>query len=155
MTYVNRVKASIALLVLLGLASSFRLAHSALWEMRDQGLGHDPMTLFETRLAAIRHNLPSYGVVGYVTEPSPHITQELIWTRYYLAPLVVLPYGQHCEVASSLVGGCPNTAARPATAQLVIGNFHQAPRTQLLIDWHLTPIKDYGDGMMLFVNRER
>ena len=155
MTYASRMKASIALLVVLGLASSLHMAHSAFREVRDQGLGRDPMTLFETRLASIRRDLPSYGVVGYVTEPSPHITQELIWTRYYLAPLVVLPYGKHCQVASSLVGGCPNSAPRPATAQLVIGNFHQAPPTQLLADWHLTPIKDYGDGMMLFVNRER
>ena len=92
------------------------------------------MTLFETRLEGIREDLPRYGVVGYVTDRPNVINSELVWTRYYLVPLVVIPSSQQ---------------------HLVIGNFHKPPPPELLSEWHLVLKKDYGNGMMLFVNQER
>jgi hypothetical protein len=92
------------------------------------------MTLFATRLEGIRRDLPPYGVIGYVTDPPNDISQELIWTRYYLAPLIVLPSTQH---------------------HLVLGNFHKPAPTELLSERHLVLTKDYGDGMLLFTNPEQ
>jgi hypothetical protein len=92
------------------------------------------MTVFAERLKGIQRDLPQYGVVGYVTDPPNDITSELIWTRYYLAPLIVLPSSQQ---------------------HLVIGNFHKPPLPELLSEWHLILLKDYGDGMVLLANQKQ
>ena len=134
MSYAIRVKAAIAVLVCFGLSSSLLMLRGARRELHSEVLGRDPVTVFATRLKALRLDLPQYGVVGYVTDPPNDITQELIWTRYYLVPLIVLPSSQ---------------------CHLVIGNFHKPPSTKLLSELHLVLMKDYGDGMMLLKNQER
>jgi len=120
--------------VCFGLASSILMLRSARWELNGEALGRDPMTLFGTRLEGIRRDLPRCGVVGYLTDPPNSINQELVCTRYYLTPLVVLPYSQQ---------------------HLIIGNFHKPLPTKLVSEWHLVLLRDYGNGTMLFVNQER
>lgn len=134
MSYANRVKTAIALLVCFGLASSFLILRSARRELDGEAFRGDRVTLFEARLEGIRRDLPTYGVVGYITDPPNDINEELVWTRYYLVPLVVLPSVKH---------------------HLVIGNFHKPPPTEFLSGWHLVLMKDYGNGIMLFMNRQR
>jgi hypothetical protein len=134
MSCASRVIVAIALLVCFGLASSVFMLRSARWELRGEALGQDQVTRFEARLEAIRWDLPRYGVVGYVTDLPNDINLELVWTRYYLAPLVVIPYSQQ---------------------HLVIGNFHKPPPTDLLSEWHLIIVKDYGNGMMLFETQKQ
>jgi hypothetical protein len=141
MSYASRIKTAIGLLVCFGLASTFLMLYRAAGDLRGQALGRDELTLFGTRLEAIRHDLPRYGVVGYVADPPNErgtmpFTQELVWTRYFLVPLVVLP----------------NSQLPHSQHNLVIGNFHKPPPTKLLSEWHLVLMKDYGNGMMLFMN---
>ena len=134
MSYASRVKAAIALLVCIGLASSILMLRSARWEQRDASLGQDELARFEARLEAIRGDLPRYGVVGYVTDTPNNINLELVWTRYYLTPLVVIPYSQQ---------------------HLVIGNFHKCPSSEMLSERRFALVKDYGNGLMLLMNQER
>jgi hypothetical protein len=136
MSYASRVKAAIVLLVCFGLASSFQMLRHAQRELHEEAVGRDRVTLFGTRLEGIRRDLPRYGVVGYVADPPNDIwaNPELVWTRYYLVPLVVLPDSQQ---------------------HLVIGNFHKPPPTKVLSEGRLVPMGDYGNGIMFFMNQER
>jgi hypothetical protein len=133
MSYSKRVIIAIALLVCFGLASSLQMLRSARWQLAGQPAGRDGMTVFETRLEGVRRDLPASGVVGYVSDLPDQINEELIWTRYYLVPLVVLASTQH---------------------QLVIGNFHNTPTAKFLSDRDLVPVKEYGEGMMLLSRGE-
>src|SRR5208283_3033355 len=103
------------------------MLRSARWELHSEFLGHDRVTLFGLRLEAIWRDLPRCGVVGYVTDPPNDMwaNPELVWTRYYLVPLLVLPGSQH---------------------HLVIGNFHKPPPAKLFSEWRLVLMKDYGNG---------
>jgi hypothetical protein len=103
----------------------------ARWELKSQAVGSDPMTLFAARIESIKQDLPASGVIGYMTDPPDELSQELIWTRYYLAPLIVLPSTQH---------------------RLVLGNFHKPVATDFLAERRLVLTKDYGDGILLFTN---
>ncbi len=140
MSYGRRVIAAIALLACLGLWSSYRSLREALWGLHRENLGHDEVTLLGTRLEGVRHDLPSYGEVGYVAEPANELSRVdysagLTRTRFWLAPLIVLPYSHQ--------------------QHFVVGNFHKPPPTKLISEWHLVPVKDYGNGIILFVNEDR
>jgi len=134
MGYATRVKAAIVLLVGLGLVSNFRALSSARRQLGAEVLGRDPMTLFGDRMKSITSDLPRYGVVGYISDAPDEFNEELVWTRYYLAPLVVLPDSKH---------------------HLIIGNFHEPPAATLLAERHLVLTKDYGNGIILLVNQEQ
>lgn len=135
----SRTEVAALLLLCFGLASSFKMLRGAQKEVADGAVGHDEVTTFGVRLEAIRHDLPRDGVVGYVADPPLDIetnrdyARELVLVRYYLVPLVVLPYSQQ---------------------SLAVGNFHKPPPARLLSDWHLVLRKDYGNGVMLFVKQE-
>jgi len=128
----------VALIVFFGLASSLHLVRSGYVEARAAGPGSDPMTLFGTRLDPMRRDLPSSGIVGYVTDTSNDLQnnpdREFIWTRYYLAPLLVT-VGSHWHY--------------------VVGNFHNPVPSKLLSDSHLVLVRNYGNGMLLFVNSDQ
>ena len=151
------------LLVFSGLASSLQTLRRAREGLHDSGLGRDDITLFGTRLEGIRRDLPRYGEVGYVADPpiefsNGDFVRELVWTRYWLAPLVVLPYWhQHLVIAhDASLGAAQGKVVLPDWHQhLVIGNFHKPVSTGLLSEWHLVLLKDYGNGMMLFVGVEQ
>ncbi len=93
------------------------------------------MTLFEKRIEGIRQDLPPVGIVGYVTDSTADLMnnpdKEFMWTRYYLAPL--------------MVSGNPDQT-------LLIGNFHEAnaPRPPGFI-----LMRDYGNGILLFRRASR
>jgi len=155
MSYICRVKAAIVLLLCLGLWSSYREVRGVLSALQQGGRGRDDVTLFGTRLEAIRRDLPRYGEVGYVADPPDNFSnddfvRQLIWTRYWLAPLIVLPYWH-----DHLVIGAFYKLVPYSHDHLVIGNFHKPVPTKMLCEWHLVLLKDYGNGMMLFVSGEK
>lgn len=121
------------LIVCFGLASNFHRMFAAALDLRGVVLGRDQMSVFGARLTEIQRDLPSYGQVGYISDTSDNLgdypDQELIWTRYYLAPLLVSPNLHY---------------------HLVIGNFHGPLPTKSLADWHLVLVREYGNGIMLF-----
>ena len=103
----------------------------------------DPVTLHEARIVQLKPFLPAYGAVGYVTtvendrifakerafQNVEYLAQYAL-TQYTLAPLIVR-----------------NTPDMP----LVVGNFLDGPPAPGFLEKHgLVPLKDFGDGLLLY-----
>jgi hypothetical protein len=83
------------------------------------------------RFAALKAALPKQGVIGYIGDSSSPADYYL--TQYALAPLVV-----------------DHSPAHP----LVIGNFLTPLPPQSLPSDQLQLLKDFGNGVLLFANRD-
>jgi hypothetical protein len=107
----------------------------------------DPVSVHERRIEPLRAYLPDRGAVGYVTAleiekvfareralRDVELLGHFILTQYSLAPVFVCP--------------------RPDRA-LVVGNFIGALPDRALLDRHgLVPLKDFGDGLILYRRKE-
>jgi len=107
----------------------------------------DPVSIHESRMAPLRAYLPDRGAVGYVTAleiekifareralRDVELLGHFILTQYTLAPVFVYP--------------------RP-DRPLVVGNFIGARPDQALLDHYgLVPLKDFGDGLILYRRKE-
>ena len=103
----------------------------------------DPVTIHEERIAQLRGSLPASGEVGYVTTvenekifayerafQNVEYLAQYVLTQYTLAPLIVR-----------------NSPKLP----LVVGNFLDGPPAPGFLDKSgLLPIKDFGDGLILY-----
>ncbi len=103
----------------------------------------DPVTIHEARIEQLRPLLPASGAVGYVTTvendrifaaekaiQNVEFLAQYALTQYTLAPLVV-----------------KNSPEFP----LVVGNFLDGPPAPGFLERHgLIPIKDFGDGLVLY-----
>lgn len=129
----KRIQIYVFALVLLCLIST---AHFA-WESPElaRPLGESAFDEYLHRFDGLKRALPARGVVGYVDnrEENPLGPGYYYAVQYALAPLVV----EHST-----------------DRELVIGNFTSAeaaeahPRT-------LVPIRDFGQGLVLFTQRRR
>jgi len=103
----------------------------------------DPVTLHEERIAKLKGALPAFGEVGYVTTvenekifayerafQNVEFLAQYVATQYTLAPLIVR-----------------NTPELP----LVIGNFLDGPPAPGFLEkYGLAPIRDFGEGLILY-----
>ncbi len=103
----------------------------------------DPVTIHEARIEQLRPLLPAAGAVGYVTTvendrifaaekaiQNVEFLAQYALTQYTLAPLIV-----------------KNSPEFP----LVVGNFLDGPPAPGFLERHgLIPIKDFGDGLVLY-----
>ena len=103
----------------------------------------DPVTIHEARIAQLKGSLPASGVVGYVTTveneqifayekamKNVEYLAQYALTQYTLAPLIVR-----------------NSPELP----LVVGNFLDGPPAPGFLEKNgLVPIKDFGDGLILY-----
>jgi hypothetical protein len=103
----------------------------------------DPVTIHEARIAQLKGSLPASGVVGYVTTveneqifayekamKNVEYLAQYALTQYTLAPLIVR-----------------NSPELP----LVVGNFLDGPPASGFLEKNsLVPIKDFGDGLILY-----
>jgi hypothetical protein len=136
----RRVRYAGALLLLLGSFSMVPSISDAVSSTQSMAPQSDLVSRFGRRISRLRQDLPAAGVVGFVSEPpedrwtNPVYNREIVLARYFLAPLVVLPYeGQ----------------------ALSIGSFHPAPSSAGLEARGLVVVKDYGDGLLLLKHRAR
>lgn len=109
--------------------------------------GKDPVSIHERRVEPLRAYLPDRGAVGYVTAleiekvfarerdlRDVELLGHFILTQYTLAPVLVYP--------------------RP-DRPLVVGNFINTEPDQALLDrYGLVPLKDFGDGLILYRRKE-
>jgi hypothetical protein len=122
------VRVAVALLVatavLSGVRLAVRVAALALdWQRPDEVTG------YEERFHALRRLLPPHGVVGYLSDRHDAV-KEFYLTQYALAPVIVV---------------------RDARAPLVVGNFFDPEAAAALAAAHrLTPVRDFGEGVVLF-----
>lgn len=51
----------------------------------------DELILYDTRFAEIKRMLPSWGIIGYASDSTPHLAaMKFYYTQYALAPLVLV-----------------------------------------------------------------
>jgi hypothetical protein len=84
----------------------------------------------DRRFAAVKTSLPQRGVIGYIGEPGALARGDYYLAGYALAPLVVDDSPNH---------------------PLVLANF---PNEPLLATPNLQLVKDFGDGVALFTNKD-
>jgi hypothetical protein len=90
----------------------------------------DIATRSDQRFAAVKAALPKQGIVGYIGDSGT--PGDYYLAQYALAPLVV-----------------DNSPGRP----LVVGNF-STPPPQSLPSARLQLLKDFGNGVLLFADRD-
>lgn len=105
--------------------------------------GTDPVTIHEARIARLLPLLPASGDVGYVTtvENDRIFAAERSFTNVeFLAQYVLTQY----TLAPRIVRNRPDLP-------LVVGNFIDGPPAPGFLEKNgLTPLKDFGDGLLLY-----
>jgi hypothetical protein len=93
---------------------------------------------FEDRFTELRKSLPTHALLGYLSDNplnDPSNQTEFNLTQYTLAPAIVKP---------------------SIDEHLVVMNYHSAtPDQNALRARHLTPVRDYGQGVLLCRNDAR
>lgn len=145
----KKYRYQVPLLLLVGVAlyANLNLLTSRIRSYPDIRQG-DAVTVYEARMLQIRDALPKSGDVGYITSvdnekifgrektfEDVEILAHYILTQYTLAPVVIR-----------------NSPDYP----LVIGNFvEEKPNPDIIKSKHLIPVKDYGDGLILYKKESR
>lgn len=103
----------------------------------------DPVTLHEERIAKLKGALPAFSEVGYATtvENEKIFTYEKAFQNVeYLAQYVATQY----TLAPLIVRNSPELP-------LVVGNFLDGPPAPGFLEkYGLVPIKDFGEGLILY-----
>ena len=128
-------KVALLMLIVFALLSNLHLFRQTR-DFAPKTIGRDEITLYEKRFEGLKKMLPPHGVVGYLSNKRVEdirfdaTAAEYYLTQYALTPLVVV-YS-------------PNYP-------LVVGNFRQAViDPQIYTSRDLVPLKDFGNGVMLF-----
>ena len=126
----NRATIVALLFVLCSLLSSARLI---LETPKLRNLKPDVVALrSDQRFAALKTALPERGTIGYVGDSGEFALADYYLTQYALTPLVVDHSLNH---------------------PLVVGNY-RAPASAESFPSNLQLIKDFGDGVLLFSNKD-
>ena len=128
-------KVALLILIFFALLSNLHLFRQTI-DFDPKPLGRDEITLYERRFEGLKKILPPHGMVGYISNEQAEDIRfdpgaaEYYLTQYALTPLVVV-YS-------------PNYP-------LVVGNFRQAViDPQIYTSRDLVPLKDFGNGVILF-----
>jgi hypothetical protein len=142
LTPTYRIKAGALLLLLLAGYAVLSLLVQSIETYKDLP-DKDPVTRHEERIAKLKGALPAAGEVGYVTTvenekifayerafQNVEFLAQYVATQYTLAPLIVR-----------------NSPELP----LVVGNFLDGPPAPGFLEkYGLVPIKDFGEGLILY-----
>lgn len=109
------------------LLSSFRLTRNTLHSSSSD----DVARLSKQRFSALKNDLPSRGVVGYIGESNDSATPDYYLTQYALVPLVV---------------------DRSTNHSLIVGNFPSTRLPQFPPTFQI--LKDLGNGVVLLTNKD-
>lgn len=127
----------------------FALLSSGLGLRRALEPPQEDISRYEARFRLLRSALPPGGVVGYLTEP-PHDDYRR-WafslTQYALAPLVIIDSTAPALVIGNFQSVLPG-GGRP---------FHpwSSDAVRDAADPTLVPVRDFGDGVLLFRHQPR
>lgn len=95
--------------------------------------GPDSRSLQEQRFEAIRGDLPSFGIIGYIEDPPSGNGATYFLVQYALSPLVVDAYNEH---------------------DIVVGNSFHSENKPTFSAWpDLQIAKNYGNGIFLLRRR--
>jgi hypothetical protein len=119
---------------LIFIACSLLSSGRILWDARTvdaaKGASIDIPQRSDRRFAAIKTFLPQRGVIGYIGQPGALARGDYYLAEYALAPLVIDDSPSH---------------------PLVLANFPDSP---LPAPANLQLVKDFGNGVGLFANRD-
>jgi hypothetical protein len=108
----------------------------------------DPVTIHEARIEQLKPFLPASGAVGYVTtveNDQIFAMEKAIKNVEYLAQYALTQY----TLAPLIVENSPELP-------LVVGNFIDGPPAPGFLEkHHLVPLKDFGDGLVLYRREEK
>ena len=108
----------------------------------------DPVTIHEARIRQLKPLLPPFGEVGYATtvENDRIFAAERAFQNVeYLAQYALTQY----TLAPLIVRNSPDLP-------LVVGNFLDGPPALGFLERHdLVPVKNFGDGLVLFRKEKR
>ena len=142
-----RRKAGLLILVCLAGYSVFSLLAQSVRIYNDLP-GTDSVTIHETRIAQLLPLLPASGAVGYVTtvENDRIFAAERTFTNVeFLAQYVLTQY----TLAPRIVRNSPDLP-------LVVGNFIDGPPAPGFLEKNgLIPLKDFGDGLVLYRREQK
>jgi hypothetical protein len=116
--------------ILCSLFSSGRILWDARTPERAKKGSIDIPQRSDQRFAAVKALLPQRGIIGYIGEPGALARGDYYLAEYALAPLVV-----------------DDSLSRP----LVLANFPDSP---LPMPANLQLVKDFGNGVALFANKD-
>jgi hypothetical protein len=128
------------------LALTAYAAFNLLW----QGIGSyreapdtDPVTIHEARIDQLKPLLPAAGEIGYVTtveNDQIFAKEKAIQNVEFLAQYALTQY----TLGPRIVQNSPDLP-------LVVGNFLDGPPAPGFLERHgLVPVRDFGDGLILF-----
>jgi hypothetical protein len=125
----RRNSAAILLVVFCCLLSSARMIVKSprISQLRPDDIGQRS----DQRFAALKTALPAHGVIGYIGESGAAGLADYYLAQYALAPRILERSTDHA---------------------LVVGNFAAAPAALPLSQLQL--VKDFGNGVLLFSNKE-
>ena len=137
-----RLKVGLLLLLGLTLAASLNLLYQN-GKVYPDFLKTDPVTIHETRINQIKGALPGTAAVGYVTAVdnekifyyerslfNVEFLAQYILTQYTLAPVIVYNSPDYPLVVGNYIDGSPDPGFLKRKA--------------------LIPVKDFGDGLILY-----
>ena len=108
----------------------------------------DPVTFHEARIEQLKPLLPASGNLGYVTtvENDRIFAKEKAFQNVeYLAQYALTQY----TLAPRIVQNSPDLP-------IVVGNFLDGPPAPGFLERHrLVPLKDFGDGLVLYRREEK
>jgi len=92
---------------------------------------NDEMARRDRRLEPLRNALPSRGTVGYVSDAkdAADLQMRLMLAEFALAPLILVP---------------------GVDRDTIVGDFADADAARMGRELHLTVIRDFGNGVVLF-----
>jgi hypothetical protein len=136
-SYPARVRIGLVLILLFAATSSMHWLRNVV-STAVKSTGVDEITAYEARYQELKHTLPPDSVVGYLSDPVPPDLprsegrtrfKRFVLTQYALAPVIVV---------------------RSTEPDLVVGNFESPAHADTASAFHLTLVRDFGDGVMLF-----
>ena len=139
-----RMRLKVGLLLLLGLtlAASLNLLYQN-GKAYPDFLKTDPVTIHERRINQIKGALPGTAAVGYVTAVDNEkifYYERSLFNVEFLAQYILTQY----TLAPVLVYNSPDYP-------LVVGNYIDgSPDVDFLKKNRLTPVRDFGDGLILY-----
>jgi hypothetical protein len=144
--YSTRIRVgAMALLTLTSLLTNLNYFRARVFEPLN--IGRDEITLSEQRFGELRKVLPPRGVVGFVSdEMEVNGNQEPIdktQRGWWLAPEVKKYYLTQYALAPLIV-------VRGTDKPLIVGNFSNGWNETITRAHGLTPLRDFGNGVVLF-----
>lgn len=141
-SYPRRVRIGLVLILLFAATSSMHWLRNVV-SATVKSTGVDEITTYEARYQELRHTLPPNIVVGYLSDPVPPDLsrsegttrfKRFVLTQYALSPVIVV---------------------RSTETDFVVGNFESPAHADSAAAYHLTLVRDFGAGVMLFRKKKQ